>query len=260
MSGDPAYLDYDRVALTYDRRFEGRSEPGTLTALLALARQAGARRVLEVGCGTGRWLAGLRPITDDLHGLDVSPGMLHQARKRAGPLLLTRGQAASLPFASASFDLVFCVNAIHHFASPADWVLQARRVLRSGGVLAVIGSDPRHPQHQWYAYDYFEDMLDRDLERFPSWGTVLNWMVKAGFVQAEWRPAEHIQHTWCGRQVREDPFLEKPACSQLALLSDQAYDQGIQRIEAAVAAASAAGTTLCFSTSIWLHMLSGRAP
>ena len=64
--------------------------------------------------------------------------------------------------------------------------------------------------------------------RFPSGGTVLDWMVAAGFARVEWCLAEHIVHQHVGRAVLADPILQKHGTSQLALLTDEAYAAGLR--------------------------------
>jgi ubiquinone/menaquinone biosynthesis C-methylase UbiE len=47
-----------------------------------------------------------------------------------------QGRAGSPP---SAFDLAVCVNALHPYEQPQQFIAEARRVLRAGGVLAVIG-------------------------------------------------------------------------------------------------------------------------
>ena len=258
-------VDYDRIAPGYNRRFVAGSEQrGTAAALLALAEartRAGlgvVERILEVGCGTGYWLASLRTATDRLYGLDLSAGMLAQARSREERLTLARGRACRLPFADACTDLVYCVNAIHHFQRKRDFVFEARRLLRPGGTLAVAGMDPRAHRHRWYVYDYFAGTYETDLDRFPSWGTVMDWMVEAGFDSIEWRLVEKITDHKAGREVFSDPFLQQDACSQLTLLTDEAYAAGLRRIGMALSEAEAQGDSVTFATDLVLAMLVGQ--
>lgn len=259
--GGSTAVDYDRLAPTYDRRFAQGAPRGVAIALQALARQLDARRILEVGCGTGYWLAGLAgPPPCSLYGLDLSTGMLAQAQDREPSLGLVRGRADQLPFPPASFDLVCCVNAIHHFERPAAFIAQARRLLRPGGALAVVGSDPRQPGDRWYVYDYFAGTCDTDLGRFPSWGTLLDWMVAAGFEPIQWKLVEKVVSDKVGPAVLADPFLAKEAVSQLALLSDEAYAAGLGRIKAALARAEATGKTLTFPVAFALAMLAAWVP
>jgi ubiquinone/menaquinone biosynthesis C-methylase UbiE len=250
-------VDYDRLASAYDARYEANRRSATGAALRALVEAQQAEWVLEVGCGTGHWLQELAPLVLFACGLDLSSGMLRLARGKAPSLGLTRGRAARLCFADATFDLVYCVNAIHHFGRPRAFVAEARRTLRPGGTLAVIGMDPRGQQNKWYVYDYFEGVYERDLRRFPSWGTVMDWMVEQGFAEVECRVVERFGDDLVSRAVLDHPFLRKESCSQLALLSDEAYAAGMRRIEAALDEADERGVEIVFPDDVSLAMISG---
>jgi ubiquinone/menaquinone biosynthesis C-methylase UbiE len=250
-------VDYEGLAPTYDQRFIEGSSSGKATGLLSLARALDAARILEVGCGTGHWLQVLASVAGPIYGLDLSPGMLRQARRRQVPLHLVRGRAAHLPFPGGTFDLVYCVDAIHHFGDPRTFVVEAARLLRPGGALAVVGMDPRTHRDRWYVYDYFPGTYETDLARFPAWDTVLDWMRAAGLARLERRTVERIVDHKTGRGVLADPFLRKEACSQLALLSDEAYAAGLRCVEAALDAAEARGETLTFPTDLHIAMLAG---
>jgi SAM-dependent methyltransferase len=252
------HVNYDALAPTYNQRFaDDKDRPATARALRDLARTLGAQTILEVGCGTGRWLAEMRTVADRCYGIDPSKGMLAQAHARNAPIWLTRGRGESLPFPDATFDLVYCVNAIHHMDGQQAFIQEARRLLRNGGALAVIGMDPHGQRETWYVYEYFEGVYETDLARFPSWETVLDWMRAAGFQQVERQPVERIVDDKTSVTVLDDPFLQKHTSSQLALLSDAKYEAGVQRIEAAIAAAEAAGNTLRFPTELIIEMVWG---
>lgn len=264
----PKAVNYDQIARTYDTRFVGVQQQPILTALLEIIDQIEAKRILEVGCGTGHWLAGIEEALSDqsmhqLCGLDYSWGMLRQARGRNKAYCLVHAQAEALPFGEASFDLIYCVHALHHFSRQREFIAECLRWLKPGGVLAIIGSDPHHDSHsirhgEWFVYQYFEGVLQTDLERFPSWDEVLNWMVGAGYQNVSWRPVEVLHDTWQGEDVLNDPFLRKEATSQLALLSDSEYQAGLNRIKDAIRAAQAEGIEIEFHSLIYIDMLLGK--
>jgi ubiquinone/menaquinone biosynthesis C-methylase UbiE len=253
----PGRVNYDSIASTYNRRFSEQRQSGILLALEEWVQTLGAERVLEVGCGTGHWLARLCFPARRNYGLDFSAGMLAQAQQREIELDLLQGRAEEMPFPDGSFDLVYCVNAIHHFQRQSDFIWQARRMLRPGGVLAVFGMDPHNHRKDWYIYEYFDGTFETDLERFPSWGKVLDWMSEAGFERMELSLAEEFEEPKVGPAVLEDPFLAKNACSQLALLSDQAYAAGLQRIHQALADAETQDKILVFQNTIRIDQLAG---
>lgn len=90
--------------------------------------------VLDVGCGTGkalRYLAkkGVRKLT----GMDLSPGMIKQARKKLGKkAVLKVGSVDKIPFKVNSFDFVLNTEAFHHFPDPQKSVNEMKRVLKKG--------------------------------------------------------------------------------------------------------------------------------
>lgn len=251
-------LNYNPLAATYHQRYDVSPLPGVTAALHELAQDA--RQVLEVGCGTGHWLSSLAALGGQVIGLDYSPGMLRAAQARDPALRLINGEASQLPFLAGSFDLVYCVNALHHFPAKQAFISEAGRLLRPGGALAIINMDPHAGRDRWYLYDYFEGTREADRRRFPSSGTLLDWLIAAGFERAHWRVAHHIQHTHVGRAVLADHFLQKHSTSQLALLSDDVYNAGLARLTAEVERAEAEGVTLNFESDLSLVMVTAQRP
>ncbi len=249
--------NYEELAPVYDRRYTASPLSGVGASLERLVKTIKARRVLEAGCGTGHWLELLLPFVSDIYGLDPSAGMLAQAQSREKDLLLVRGRATELPFVYQVFDLVFCVNAIHHFGDPRAFIIDARRLLAPGGALAVIGLDPHVSHASWYVYHYFEGTYQTDIKRFPTRENLQIWMEEAGFERLEWQIAEQIKLSWHGRDVLDDPFLKKESTSQLSLLSDDAYATGLSRIAADLAAAESEGRVLEFPADLELQMITG---
>jgi hypothetical protein len=71
---------------------------------------------------------------------------------------------------------------------------------------------------------------------------------------------ERITEEFIGEAVFDNYFLEKGSCSQLILLSDEAYQAGLARMRAAVAEAQANGKDIIFSTEIKNWMTYGFKP
>jgi ubiquinone/menaquinone biosynthesis C-methylase UbiE len=253
-------VNYEEIAPTYNQRYVANPLPQVATTLQALVQDFDPARILEVGCGTGRWLAELGQAGRRIFGLDLSPAMLSQARPqlKEGPPDLVCGRALRLPFPDRTFDLIYCVNALHHFGGPRAFVAEARRLLKPGGALAIVGMDPRRSRDTWYLYRYFKGTYAADRRRFPTPGEMVDWMAAASFERVEWRPAERIFGPLAGRDIYKNSFLRKEGTSQLALLSDEAFARGMRRIEAALAQAEAAGETLVFPVDILLTITVGR--
>jgi len=99
-------------------------------------------RVLEVGCGPGRLSIRLaRQHGVDVTGLDLDPAMIERASANAERAMrpgdqrptFVVGDAASLPFPDATFDVVVSTLSMHHWADPQAGLAEIGRVLRPRG-------------------------------------------------------------------------------------------------------------------------------
>ncbi len=252
-------VDYDQVAPTYDQRYAALTYEGVASTLLPFARAASTGRVLEAGCGTGHWIGELGRVCAQVYGLDLSLGMLRRAHPDLRGCLVC-GEAGRLPFSRATFDLIVCVNAFHHFAAKREFVSQARQALCSAGRLAIIGLDPHTGADDWYLYHYFEGTREADLARYPSAESIERWMIESGFVDVTSGIAERMAHSLHGSEVLRSPFLQKSGTSQLALLTDEAYAAGLKRIRSDVEQAHRTGVDLEFVVDISFALVTGRLP
>jgi SAM-dependent methyltransferase len=104
-----------------------------------------ARRVLEVGCGTGAILMELATRRASVHGLDLEPARLAEARHHAPAAALTCGDALALPYPAAAFDLTFCHFLLLWVHDPLQALREMKRITRRGGfVLALAEPDYDH--------------------------------------------------------------------------------------------------------------------
>jgi SAM-dependent methyltransferase len=153
--------EFDRHAASYDRlhaeniRITGET-PDYFAEYKArhaarLARGAlPLPRVLDFGCGIGNatgFLAKHFPGCE-ITGTDLSPASLEIARKRTGPAATFHAMHGdAIPFADASFGLVFVSCVLHHVASDrhAAVLAEIRRVLAPGAWLIVYEHNPWNP-------------------------------------------------------------------------------------------------------------------
>lgn len=116
----------------------------------ALRRAVDGRRIgdlLDIGTGTGRLLEVLGPLAERAEGIDASRQMLAVARatlEAAGLRHCGVRQADmyALPFDDSAFDLVVIHQVLHFADNPAAAVAEAGRVLRPGGLLALVDFAP----------------------------------------------------------------------------------------------------------------------
>jgi ubiquinone/menaquinone biosynthesis C-methylase UbiE len=225
-----ARVDYDRVAAEYDRRYRNGGPAGLAAFVRARCPPADGRPVVDVGCGTGRWMSEAVAVGRHAVGLDPSAAMLAAARQRIPGAPLVRGRAESLPFANGRFGAVLCVYVIHHLDDPAHFVAEAARVLGRGGTLSVLALAPHDGQDSWYLYDYFDGMREADCARYPTTSSIQGWMAAAGLEDAAVEIAARIEGTARGPAVFDDPILTRHGTCQLSLLSDVAFERGLARI------------------------------
>lgn len=111
--------------------------------LLARAGLPNARRVLEVGCGSGAILVDLAmPSSANLFGLDIDQSSLQIAKKETPTARLTAGDAHRLPYPGGKFDIVFTHFVLLWLQQPTAALQEMRRVTRRGGtVLALAEPD-----------------------------------------------------------------------------------------------------------------------
>jgi ubiquinone/menaquinone biosynthesis C-methylase UbiE len=179
----------DHSAAVYDFQvevlFKGSADAMRRQALVPIAehlsgRRIRAQRLLDVACGTGRFLGFVKHNHPRLPvvGIDLSPAYLRHARRALRDwswVELVLGDAEALPFADASFDLVTCVYLFHELPRPvrARAAAEFARVLRPGGRLVLVDAFQRGDEPAFdgllelfplaYHEPYFADYVRHDL-------------------------------------------------------------------------------------------------
>jgi ubiquinone/menaquinone biosynthesis C-methylase UbiE len=104
-------------------------------------------RVLDVGCGPGRYHPAIAEYRAAIFGVDSSAGMLEEARVRAAatyPVHLVQADAQALPFANASFDRVLAIHMLYHVPDRLRALQEFRRVLWPGGRVVLATNAARY--------------------------------------------------------------------------------------------------------------------
>jgi SAM-dependent methyltransferase len=121
----------------------------------------GNERAIDVGCGAGALALALAPLVREVVGVDRVPELLELARKRApGNAQFVEGDATSLPFDAASFDLAGTLRVLHHVRRPELVIAELARVARPGGRVLVIDQLAPIDPLEAYPVDRFERARD----------------------------------------------------------------------------------------------------
>jgi ubiquinone/menaquinone biosynthesis C-methylase UbiE len=129
---------FDKLAPRYDRHYYGSHGRHQYQRVMSAAAGWSFGSVLDVGCGTGSLLALLKRENVALAGVDLSLGMITEAKKRLGEAADLRvADSEALPWAAGSFDLVVSTDSFHHYPDPLKALSEMKRVLKKGGHLVI---------------------------------------------------------------------------------------------------------------------------
>lgn len=120
--------------------------------------------VLDVACGPGLITRAVAAIARHVVGIDITPAMIEEARKRQGAMGLTNmdwkvGDVLPLPFPDSSFSAVITRYSFHHFLEPEAVLTEMVRVCQPGGRVAVVDVIMSTPE-QAEAYNRMEKLRD----------------------------------------------------------------------------------------------------
>jgi SAM-dependent methyltransferase len=131
---------YDGIADWYDTEFQPAPlESETWKALARLLGRGGGA-LLDVGCGTGGYAAGLAALGWHYTGVDASEDMLRRAREKN--VRVVRADATALPFTDDSFEAAVSVFTHTDVDDFAGLVREVCRVLRPGSPFVYVGAHP----------------------------------------------------------------------------------------------------------------------
>jgi SAM-dependent methyltransferase len=183
-------------------------------------------RILDLGCGKGRFATALCQRGASVVGLDVSAAMLDQATG----IERVRASARRLPFVPASFDGVIAVEVFEHLARQSlDAVCgEVRRVLRPGGTLVIVDKNvwswnARRPWLPGAAVKWIDER--RGLWMYSHHDKVREHWFRAGELQSRlsrWFPSVRVEYLLSPAERGRFPFEQLPGTRLFVLWAAQA--------------------------------------
>jgi ubiquinone/menaquinone biosynthesis C-methylase UbiE len=204
---------WNEMAATYDRT---RALPGDGEHVVPLAAsrklaELGARRVLDLGCGTGRFAIPLARTGFAVVGADRSPEMLSMllAKRADAPLAVVRCDAEALPFKRA-FDAVVFSHFLHLVQSLETVGRELRRVLVPDAHVVVVDTSAGPRPATIRVLSHVMPLLDGSFEPWPTGDEsrdrelLRELLGHAGGVEVEVVPVDVYPHTMSLREAVDD--------------------------------------------------------
>jgi SAM-dependent methyltransferase len=225
-AGRPRAPDFGPLAESYDRLRPTDANWREVFELLVADGDLAGRRVVDIGCGTGKLAAALGELGASVWGVDPSPEMLAHARAAAPRAGFKQGRAEALPFKDGWFERAVFRLVLHLVDRPRA-LDEARRVLVPGGRVSAVTFTPRHFDSYWLN-DLFPQIRAIDRRRFPTVDELVREVEEAGFVDAGERGLAQR-----GRLSREEALerIRGKHISTLHLLDEDDFAAGLARAE-----------------------------
>jgi ubiquinone/menaquinone biosynthesis C-methylase UbiE len=149
-------------------------------------------RVIDVACGTGRWMSAALSDGANITGIDLCDEMLiAAARKPALEGRLALAQADGLPFANGSADLLLCAFAMSYFPSASGAIAEMARVTRRGGRVVVADLHPGANEAGWKRAFRSNDSV-YEIEHHSYSAAYLNAAAEQAALDQAWQTDAHF--------------------------------------------------------------------
>jgi|GEM_PF-6302888 len=125
---------WDAIATTWENSSENYGKTIHKKLLVKFLGDVTNKKILEIGCGDGRYLKFLQERGAYVIGLDISDVALSLAKKRGQVI---KADARNLPFKSNVFDAVFSFGVVEHFDETQKAINEHQRVTKKDGIIII---------------------------------------------------------------------------------------------------------------------------
>jgi SAM-dependent methyltransferase len=220
-------VDFGRLAERYDEVRPVDDNWWEVYELVERAADLRGRRVLDIGCGTGRLSNALvQRAHAKVWGVDASPEMLAVAREKVHGVAFKQAKAEALPFKDGWFERAVLWLVLHLVDRPAA-LAEARRVLGDEGVVAAVSFDDSHFDAHWLS-GYLPSLERVDRTRFPTAEQLVVELRAAGFA------AVHTLRLDQRATLSREDALERLRARNIStfdLIDDEEIERGLAEAE-----------------------------
>jgi ubiquinone/menaquinone biosynthesis C-methylase UbiE len=225
-------LDYSNIAQYYDKvRI---TSPDYLRFWSSRIAHYGSvkkhSRVLDIGCGTGRFTLMLAKNTGaEVYAIDPSDDMMGEAKKKdkKKKVRWSKGTAERLSFPNEYFDCVFMTFVFHQIKNRKKSLTEIYRVLKPKGKCVFMTTSYAHIKRS--PLYMFPGLAAIDLARFPSLPEFKRILEKGGFSNVHYHLDKYKDHGYA-----VDDYLKRVKSkhiSTLSVLSKEEFERGYEEFK-----------------------------
>lgn len=217
---------YDNISRIFNNiRLDKQEEISTTTSIVRNYVDHNSR-ILDVGCGTGRYAYDLKRNGYKVVGIDKSDSQIAQAKKIISAI---QGNAINMPFENNIFDLCILVMVVQQLTKEElDLTLnEIKRVLKRNGFL-IIKTCSSDDLKKRFSNKYFPSSLKINMQRYPSISDLENKLLILGYDVVKKIPTKVVM------PIRSDDWIfsiENKHNSTLALLEEDEFQRGLELIK-----------------------------
>jgi len=219
-------IDYDNISANYSIHRNANST--VVNHVLEKMKNKNIEKILEMGCGTADYLFALtQQLNSDSYGFDNSENMIKEANKKNPGLNLNVNDLDNVfNYEDDSFDLVYSIDVIHYVNDLNYYFKECNRVLNKDGILVTVTDSGEDLENRTIT-KYFPESLEIEKKRYPGVYKIVKNMKNNGFKGIE------ITHSEKEYKMSDEIFqkFKNKAFSAIKLISDESFEEGIQKIE-----------------------------
>ena len=203
--------DHSEIGRFYDAVYYKNAQVDTAVSghLWRLASKIGiseGQRVLDVGCGTGKWLLALSARGVVPTGIDLSHKAIEICKTAMQDGEFYVGPAETLPFADKQFDVISCLGSLEHFLDPEIALKEMVRVAKNDAVFLLLVPNADFLTRRLGLFNGTWQMdVREEVRSLPEWR---NLFARAGlYTKRRWRDLHVLSWSWiCARRWYHIPL------------------------------------------------------